>query len=47
MSSFVRRIQTDKDHFMGRGSRLGDKNPKAKDLLARLQREKKHRKATS
>lgn len=49
MSSFVRNMQRAGKRgrsgkgifFMGRGSKLGTRNPKAKDLLARLAREAK------
>lgn len=54
MSSFVRTIQRTiktvegqikrrRRHYMGRGSKLGVKNPKDKALLARLSREAKRK----
>lgn len=51
MSSLIRRIERTLTrnlksrrgrHFMGRGSKLGHTNPKAKDLLARKAREARH-----
>lgn len=44
MSSLVRRIQRDPTRSKKNplGSKLGVKNLQAKDLLARLEREKKH-----
>lgn len=44
MSSLIRRIQLAPQrgrYYYGRGSKLGVRNPKAKDLLARKLRENK------